>query len=530
VALLKFILRYVFMTIEGWFDKIFTVRWNPFYYLGALGYFYFWVVAATGVYLFIFMDTGLTEAYESVEYMTHDQWYLAGVMRSLHRYASDAMVVMVMMHLVREFAYDKYRGGRWFSWVTGVPMIWLVFASGVTGYWLVWDQLAQYIAIATTEWLDWLPIFGEPIARNFISPSHLDDRFFTLMIFIHIALPLILLFIMWFHLQRINYSKVNPVRGLAVGTMLMLLVLSFIEPAVSHAPADLSVVPASLNLDWYFLWAFPLIEWTSEGAIWGFAFVGTIFLIIIPWLPPRPKEAVAVVNLDNCNGCTRCAVDCPFNAISMVRRSDDAPFAQEAKVDPDMCVSCGICVGSCPTATPFRRRGELVPGIELPDLTVVQLREMAEKASVKLEGSERIIAFGCKHAIDPENLGQKNLGSVMMPCVAMLPPSFVDFVLSRDLADGVVLTGCRDGECHYRLGAQWMDERVAGDRDPRLRKRVPRERLLKVWAAPTDRNMLAQEIATFADQLGNLEKPIESPAQNQTDPVVLDTDNAKETV
>lgn len=504
MSLLKSIIRFFFMKLEGLFDRIFTPAWNPMYCLGALGYFYFWVVAGTGLYLFIFFDTGLTEAYDSIEYMTNDQWYLAGVMRSLHRYASDALVIMVLLHLLREFAFDRYRGGRWFSWVTGVPMIWMIFAAGITGYWLVWDTMAQYVAIATTEWLDWLPIFGEPVARNFMSVSHLDDRFFTLMIFIHIAVPLILLFIMWFHLQRVNYAKVNPERGLAIGTMAMLLVLSFVEPAVSHGPANLATVPGTLNLDWFYLWVYPLIEETSPAAIWGFAFFGTIFLIVIPWLPPRRKMAVAQVNLDNCNGCTRCVVDCPFSAVSMQRRTDGAPFTQEAVVDPDMCVSCGICVGSCPTATPFRRRGELVPGIEMPELTLARMREITEQAASDLHGNSRIIAFGCSHAIDPDTLKQDNLGSVVMPCTAMLPPSFIDFVLSRDLADGVLITGCRDGECHYRLGARWMDERLAGARDPRLRKRVDRDRICKVWAAPSDHKLLQHEVVAFADKLEKL--------------------------
>jgi len=487
------------------FDRVFTPAWNPFYCLGALGYFYFWVVAGTGLYIYIFFDTGLTEAYASVEYMTHQQWYLAGVMRSLHRYASDALVIMTLLHLLREFAFDRYRGGRWFSWVTGIPMIWMIFAAGITGYWLVWDMLAQYIAIATTEWLDWLPIFGEPVARNFLSASHLDDRFFTLMIFIHIAVPLILLFVMWFHLQRVSYAKVNPERGLAIGTLLMLLTISFVKPAISHAPANLDLVPGKLDLDWFYLWVYPLINVTSAELVWALAFFGTILLLFVPWLPPRAKKSAAIVNLNNCNGCTRCAVDCPFSAISMQRRSDGAPFSQEAVVDPDMCVSCGICVGSCPTATPFRRRGPLVPGIELPDLTIARLRDLTEQAASKLCGDNRIIAFGCEFAADLEKKKCENVGVVKLPCIAMLPPSFIDFVLSRDLAAGVMLVGCRDGECHYRLGARWMAERITGVRDPRLRARVARKRVRSIQVAPAHTEDLLSEITKFTSDLAEMD-------------------------
>ena len=172
-------LRWGFEVVEAWLDRIFGPAWNPLYQLGALGFFYYWVVAVSGIYVYILFDTGTTEAYESVEYMTVEQWYLGGVMRSLHRYASDGMVLMMVVHMLREFALDRYRGARWFTWVTGTPVLWLVFVAGISGYWMVWDELAQYIAILSTEWLDWLGIFGEPIARNFLAPHTLDDRFFT---------------------------------------------------------------------------------------------------------------------------------------------------------------------------------------------------------------------------------------------------------------------------------------------------------------------------------------------------------------
>ncbi|MBT3661592.1 MAG: hydrogenase iron-sulfur subunit [Rhodospirillaceae bacterium] len=501
---LKRPMKFAFLWLGGWVDRFFGPKWNPFYCLGALGYYYFWIVAASGIYIFIFFDTGIPQAFTSTEYMTHDQWYLAGIMRSLHRYASDAMVVMVLMHLCREFAFDRYRGGRWFSWVTGVSTLWLVFSAGVTGYWLVWDKLAQYIAIASTEWLDWLPIFGEPIARNFLASSHFDGRFFTLLVFMHIAIPLFLLFIMWFHLQRISYAKVNPARGLAVGTLAMLFVLSLVKPAISHEMANLAEVPGVLNMDWFYLWAYPMIEHLGPGFMWAFAGGGTLLLILVPWLPPKKRRPAAVVDLKNCNGCTRCVTDCPFRAVNMQPRTDGAPFREEAVVDPSMCVSCGICVGACPTAMPFRRASDLVAGIELPDLSVAHIRAQAHEAAVPLNGKDRIIAFGCDHGCDAAKLGINNLAFVPLRCAGMLLPSFIDYVLSKNLADGVVVSGCREGECHHRIGNVWVDGRLARERDPQLRRRVPVERLLKNWAAPTDRRQLFTEISAFQARLRDL--------------------------
>lgn len=93
----------------------------------------------------------------------------------------------------------------------------------------------------------------------------------------------------------------------------------------------------------------------------------------LPWLPPMRKPAVAVVNLANCNGCTRCMADCPYNAITMQVRSDGRPFEGEAVVDPSLCVACGICAGACPTSTPFRRMSELIPGIDAPGRTIASI-------------------------------------------------------------------------------------------------------------------------------------------------------------
>lgn len=497
-------LRYGFMWLEGWFDQIFGARWNPMYALGGLGFFYFWIVAVSGLYIYAFFDTGLTEAYVSVEQMTHGQWYLGGVMRSLHRYASDALVVMMVLHMIREFAFDHYRGPRFFSWITGVPMTWLVIAAGVTGYWLVWDQLGQYVAIGSAEWLDWLPIFGEPIARNFMQQSSLDDRFFTLLIFLHIAVPLILLLVMWIHLQRVAYAKWKPARGLAIGTMAMMLGLSFGAPAVSHAPADLAVVPQSLNIDWYYLFAFPLIEKWGAGTVWIIAFTATFGLMALPWLPPRRKRAPAVVDLGNCNGCTRCASDCPFGAIMMMPRTDGLPFDRQAVVDPNVCVSCGICVGACPTAMPFRRRSELVPGIDLPEMAAAELRDKIHTASARMSGTARLLMIGCQHGIGSKKLAGENRVGVDLPCAGMLPPPYIDYILSKGLADGVAVVGCRSGECQYRLGPEWSEARFEGRRDPHLRARVPRDRLLRQWTAPTEWRQTLDDLDTFQKGLSEI--------------------------
>ena len=139
------LVRRPFDLAERALGMVFPAQWNPLLNLGALGFFFYWVITASGIYVYIFFDTGIHEAYESIEYMTHDQWYAAGVMRSLHRYASDGLIVVMLLHLLREFGMGRFRGARWFSWVTGLVVMVLIYVAGISGYWLVWDLRAQAI-------------------------------------------------------------------------------------------------------------------------------------------------------------------------------------------------------------------------------------------------------------------------------------------------------------------------------------------------------------------------------------------------
>lgn len=482
-------------------DRAFGPDWNPLAKLGPIGWFLFWTVAATGIYLFIFFDTGVTQAHASIEWLTNDHWWHAGLARSLHRYASDLMVLMMFLHLVREWAMDRYRGKRWFSWLTGVVVIWFVYLSGITGYWLVWDKLAQYVALTTTELLDTLGIFAEPIARNFLSPQTLSSRFFTLMVFLHIAIPLLLLLLMWIHIQRITEARTKPPRGLALITLGGLVVGSLLMPAVSQEAADLATVPQAVGIDWFLLSLYPVIESVPAGAIWGGVLAFTLLLAGLPWLPRRREGAAAEVFLDHCNGCSRCVADCPYAAITLVPRSDGLPFTHEVEVNAARCVACGICMGSCPSSTPFRRSGPLITGIDLPERPLSQVRAEVIEAAAALEGRQgRVLTLACAHGAAAEDAP----GRVVLPCVAMAPPSLIDFIISRDLADGVAVAGCAERDCFNRLGIAWTEARFDRTRDPYLRARVPRERVLTVWAGPTETARLKDELDGFSASLATL--------------------------
>ncbi len=475
---------------------------NPLNHLGAMTIFFLWIVLVSGIWLLIFFRTSVSGAFESVEYLTRQQWYLGGIMRSLHRYASDAAIITILIHIVKEFVFNRYRRNRWFTWVTGVPLIWMIFPLGITGYWLVWDELAQYVAISSAELIDRIPIFTDSMAGNFLSDELLSNRFFTLMAFLHlIGLPIFLVFGIWLHVFRLTGPRINPPRRVMAASLLAMLLLSAVYPAISHEQADLAMTPQTLRLDWFYLHVYPLIQAWSPGWVWVLLVGTSTFMVFLPWAPKQKAEQPALVTLDYCNGCERCVDDCPFGAVEMVPRTDGTNYSHEAKVDPDLCISCGICVGSCPTATPFRSRGALLPGIDLPDRTAAALREDILAAGRNAD-STRITVFACRDDKQLREIKKAGIHCVEVNCMGQLQPSFVDFTLSRGHADGILLLGCQDGNCSYRFGAEWTEQRLGRERDPMLRRRVDMSKVAFGWKSPwTEHNSAIDKFEAFRQSL-----------------------------
>ncbi|MDK9702247.1 MAG: hydrogenase iron-sulfur subunit [Sulfuritalea sp.] len=491
----------LFESIENLLDGFFGGADNPLRHLGALGLFFLWILVATGLYLYTVLDTSIEGVYNSIGYLSQEQWYLGGILRSLHRYASNAFVLVMMLHLLREWAYGRYHGFRLYSWVTGVPLIWLAYISGIGGYWIVWDRLAQFSAIATTELLDWLPFFNEPTARNFLMPDSINDRFFTVLVFIHIGIPLMLILGLWAHVNRISRVDYLPSRRVMLATLASLLALALLIPAQSQAPANLAEIATDLPLNWFILFIHPLTDITSPAAVWALVFGATILLFALPFLPHPAARPIAVVDPANCNGCSRCHVDCPYEAITMAVHPDKAGH-KIAIVDADNCAGCGICAGACPSSTPFRSQERLVTGIDMPQQPVDAMRHQLEAEVAQLFGNTKLLVFGCEKGADISALAARDTAAISLLCTGMLPPSFIEYAL-RSGVDGVVVTGCRDGGCDFRLGMQWTRERLAHQREPYLRSLVPMDRLHVIPASRGEGMQLAAAVQEFRTQLEN---------------------------
>ena len=442
------------------FDRVFAPAANPWRHLGALAFLCFATCAATGLWLFALFDTSVAGAYESGRAL--DAGVSGRLVRGLHRYSADAFVLFTALHLLRELARGHFRAHRAWSWLSGLLLVPLGWVAGLTGFWLAWDERGLASAVATAEWLAAWPWGLAAFARNFASLGGVGDRFFSLVVFIHIGVPLLALAATWAHLQRLSHVRVWPPRALALPLLAALAALALAWPATSVGPAVALEEPAALAIDWFYLAPLVLVSRASPEALTIAVVAAGLALAVLPWALRGRRPAAAEVRLAHCNGCGRCAADCPFAAIEMAPRSDGRRHPREARVDPNLCAACGICAGACPTSTPLRRFLPVEPGIELPFARMAELQGALDRVLATAPGAP--VVFTCAR--------HPKAGEIALECTAMLPPTFVQYALRRG-APRVVVATCREGDCEHRLGDRWTRERLAGARAPRLRPSVP---------------------------------------------------------
>jgi ferredoxin len=319
---------------------------NPLAWLGALANLCLLMAIATGVLLLFWYVPSVHRAQESVAGMAAAPW-TAELCRSLHRYSSDACMALVLLHAAKIFFARRFTGARWLAWVTGVVALAIVWFLGWTGYWLVWDERGQLVALGTARLLDAVPIFVDPLSRSFLTDATINSLLFFVVFFAHMLVPLLLAIAIWLHIARLRRARFLPGRGMALWSTFVLVAVSLLWPADTAAKAHMARVPGELAIDWWYLAPLVLTDRLGGAMLWLLVLGGGAIALAVPWWMRRGRPAPATVDVSRCNACTNCSQDCPYGAIAMVPRTDGKDRPAQAQVDPALCVGCGICAGSC---------------------------------------------------------------------------------------------------------------------------------------------------------------------------------------
>lgn len=183
---------------------------------------------------------------------------------------------------------------------------------------------------------------------------------------------------------------------------------------------------------------------------------------IMPFLDETILVAptIPVLNLAKCDKCKRCMEECPFASFHFDAEGFPA-------LDPAKCRQCGSCMGACPLAA-----------ISMRHFTIQQIAAQIKALKPSFAGPDEpaILAFLCQNDAYPaarlaaeENLPiPPNVIFMKVPCAGAVNNALVSDALSLGI-DGILIVGCRDGQCHYVRGNQLVETR-SGDLTEKLQK------------------------------------------------------------
>lgn len=283
-------------------------RWR--YVWGSTLVFTFALQVITGFMLWSAYSPSTRTAWESVYYIQHEM-YLGHIIRGLHHYAAQAMVVLMAIHLVQVIIDGAYKAPREMNFWLGIVLMQIVLGLSLTGYLLPWDQKGYYATQVTTNIMSATPVVGRDVqvlAQGGSAYGHLTlTRFFAMHAGI---LPALLVGFLALHIyvfRRHGLTVHDPKHApdttfwpdqvlkdsvACLAVLAVVLLLAVFRGAEMSAPADPAVNFSAARPEWYFLFLFRFLRFhavESLGLTFGAIVVPGIIMGIITVMPITAK-------------------------------------------------------------------------------------------------------------------------------------------------------------------------------------------------------------------------------------------------
>lgn len=307
----------IFDTMKVGFESI-----NPLNSLGSITFLLLFIQILTGFILSFFYMPSMDQALKSVQMIMSDKVPYGLFIRTLHRYAADAMIISAALHMLRKLFAGRHTSTRSVGWFVGIALLIFTVIITISGYLLPMDGRAK----------DILNFFG--------MGGMAEITFLIIYRAIHVAAPILLFALLVFHFARISRPPIIPTIALS----LMFLGLLAIVVALFPIAYKTDLKAGKYVFDWVGLWTIKLGNPGFAAAAWSGL---TALLIALPFIGKKIKTA-AVIDPARCMACYTCIQLCPKNAITKatyrINKNTSKPVAFVAK---HKCQSCGICVAGC---------------------------------------------------------------------------------------------------------------------------------------------------------------------------------------
>ena len=182
-------------------------KWS--YVFGSATLFCLVLQVITGVALSLLYQPSSSDAYQSLQFITHKARF-GNLLRGIHYFGASAMIIMVGIHMIRVYITAAYKYPREMGWISGVILLFMTIAMGFTGQLLRWDSNGVWSSVVAAEQLGRIPIIGKLAARLLMGGDtvggHSLSRFYSYHVFI---IPAILFIFLAFHLMLVIRNGIS---------------------------------------------------------------------------------------------------------------------------------------------------------------------------------------------------------------------------------------------------------------------------------------------------------------------------------
>jgi quinol-cytochrome oxidoreductase complex cytochrome b subunit len=182
---------------------------NYFFCFGGITFTLFIVQVLTGLLLSLYYTPTEAEAYTSIQQL-HQAVPFGRLLRGVHHWAANLMVVMVLVHMIRVFISGSYKNPRELNWVAGVLLFLLTMAFGFTGYLLPWDQKAYWATVVGTNMVRSMPLVGPGLAAAVRGGAEVSGQTLLRFYSMHILwFPVVTAFFLWVHFHILRRAGIS---------------------------------------------------------------------------------------------------------------------------------------------------------------------------------------------------------------------------------------------------------------------------------------------------------------------------------
>lgn len=258
---------------------------NPLGFLGMLTFIIFIILGITGALLMLWYEPILDRAWDSVENI-NDVIPYGFHIRNIHYHASNAMVMVALLHMYYQYFSGRYKIKNEILWVTGILIGVLTILEAFTGYDIIFSERAELAISIAASLTNSIPILGPQMRDAFFGAGFHDFvlRFYAFHVFF---LPIAMLGLMVVHFPRFLVFDVPMVMAITGAIMLT----GGVFPVEMGLKFDPNVPPGITVPEWYLtgLYAFLRTQYDKfvTGVAWPGLFIFT--LLVVPFIDRYKK-------------------------------------------------------------------------------------------------------------------------------------------------------------------------------------------------------------------------------------------------